>query len=124
MGISTQLRKYRKRFGKTQKQVAEITGLNEKSISNWERGSAEPDVEIISILCRLYDVSPNELFEWEYQINLSTVSTDEGKIIGMYRELDPEGKGKVADYLHDLIMSGKYKKDYPLGSLEKVAGLK
>jgi transcriptional regulator with XRE-family HTH domain len=122
MGISTQLKRYRKLSGMTQKEVAKRTGLNEKNISNWERGYVEPDIEMIAIFCRLYDVSPNDMFEWDYIINLNSVTTDEGKIVGMYRELNLNGQEKVADYIHDLLTSGKYSiKDYRLELVEKNA---
>lgn len=61
MKFGTRLRLARERAGLTQKQVMEMTELNDKSLSRYENGVTNPDPATIAILCRLYDVSADYL---------------------------------------------------------------
>ncbi len=67
MGIAEQLKDARKRAGMTQKDVEEKTNAQVKAntVSNWEQGVSRPDVDSVALLCKLYGVNPNDLFEWE-----------------------------------------------------------
>lgn len=67
MGIAEQLKDARKRAGMTQKDVEEKTNAQIKAntVSNWEQGVSRPDVDSVSLLCKLYGVDPNDIFEWE-----------------------------------------------------------
>ena len=67
MGIAEKLKDARKRAGMTQKDVEEKTDsrIKANTISNWEQGVSRPDVDSIALLCKLYDINPNDVFEWE-----------------------------------------------------------
>ncbi|MDD2218247.1 MAG: helix-turn-helix transcriptional regulator [Eubacteriales bacterium] len=69
MGISDKLKKARKNAGMTQEDVELKSGINKKTISNWENGVSRPDVDSIALLCKLYKIDPNDLFEWESSRN-------------------------------------------------------
>lgn len=77
MGVSDQLKEARKQAGMTQKDVEEATGIKVTTLSNWETGISSPDVEKIKILCNLYDVKPNEIFEWNEEQDELTEYLDE-----------------------------------------------
>lgn len=49
----------------TQQELADMLGKSKSVISNWERGENSPDLEICERLCRIFNVTPNELFGWE-----------------------------------------------------------
>lgn len=49
----------------TQRQVAEILSISEKTISKWETGSGLPEVSLMLPLCELLDISVNELLSGE-----------------------------------------------------------
>ena len=55
----------RKRKGYTQKQLAEILGISDKTISKWERGNGFPEVSLLLPLCEELDVTVNELLTGE-----------------------------------------------------------
>lgn len=67
MGIAEKLKEARKRAGMTQKDVEEKTDsrIKANTISNWEQGVSRPDVDSVALLCKLYDINPNDVFEWE-----------------------------------------------------------
>lgn len=64
MSISEKLKEARKCANLTQDDVERRTSINKKTISNWENGVSRPDVDSLSVLCRLYGVNPNVIFEW------------------------------------------------------------
>jgi transcriptional regulator with XRE-family HTH domain len=51
----------RKEKGLTQKQLAEEIGVSDKAISRWETGRGMPDTSIMPDLCKVLDISINEL---------------------------------------------------------------
>lgn len=48
--------------GLTQKQVAELMGLNRRTIMNWENGRTSPRIAELALLCNIYEVSPENIF--------------------------------------------------------------
>lgn len=55
----------RKEKGLTQEQLGEKLGVTNKTISRWENGNYMPDVEMLSLLSKEFDVSINELISGE-----------------------------------------------------------
>lgn len=49
----------------TQEQLGEKLGITNKTISRWENGNYMPDIEILSLLSKEFDVSINELISGE-----------------------------------------------------------
>lgn len=58
--LGERLRKARERANLKQIQVYEHTNINNKTLSRYERGGSEPDIDTIKTLAELYDVS----LEW------------------------------------------------------------
>lgn len=56
----------RKEQGLTQKQLAEKLNMSDKSVSKWERGKGLPDPMYMLELCRILDISVNELLTGEF----------------------------------------------------------
>lgn len=56
------IKKARIQAGYTQKQVAELTGIAQNTISRIESGTREPDLENIGILIDFYQVSADWIF--------------------------------------------------------------
>lgn len=81
--IGNNIRKYREQSGLTQKQLAEILGLNNSRISNWEQGANNPPADMIAKLCETLNVSASELLG----VKLATdeLDIDEREIIKSYR---------------------------------------
>ena len=59
--ITERLKTLRNKTGKTQKEVAELTGLVRATLANWETGRTEPDIESVKLLADFYGVSVNYL---------------------------------------------------------------
>lgn len=61
MQIGSRLSELRKRYGYTQKQVADELNLSQQVISNIERNATAPDVEFLQGVADLYMISLDEL---------------------------------------------------------------
>lgn len=89
----------------TQRDVAKKLGVKDNTISNWEKGKTEPDIEIFVRLCEIYDVNFAELLETAYRPkkNESSLTSQEQKHIKKYRALDERGKQTV-----DIVLDSQY----------------
>ncbi|PUA40759.1 XRE family transcriptional regulator [Paenibacillus elgii] len=55
--VSERLRYARERINFKQKDVSERTGINNKTLSRYENGGSEPDINTLRVLADLYEVS-------------------------------------------------------------------
>ena len=99
-----------------QKEVADLTGINHKTISNYENNRSEPDVDKLAAFCRVYNVSAD--FFIPINSNTSTVKNLTARddktlerLIKNYDSLNEEGQENLLEYSDFLISSGKYKRN-------------
>lgn len=59
------LKEFRIKKGYTQKQLAEIIGVTEASVSRYESETRKLDQELITRLCIALEVTPNELLGFD-----------------------------------------------------------
>jgi len=64
--ISSNITKYRKRMGLSQKDLAEILGTKPSTVSSWEQSVSTPNVEMLSEMCRIFKTTPTQLMGWDY----------------------------------------------------------
>lgn len=60
--ISNNIVYYRKKIGLTQSQLAEKLGVKTTTVSTWERGASSPDIETLYDICKIFDVSLDEMY--------------------------------------------------------------
>ena len=81
--IGARIRKYREDRGYSQKELAELIGVSNSRISNWEQGVNRPDADILVDLCKTLNVSPSELLD--VHLKDDELSDMERKVINAYR---------------------------------------
>lgn len=81
--IGIRIRKYRELRGLSQKELADLIGVSNSRVSNWEQGINRPNADIISDLCKALDVSPSELLD--IQISTDSLNEQERKLVSAYR---------------------------------------
>ena len=64
--LNSNIKNFRKFKGMTQEELANKIGKSKNVISNWERGDNSPDVDSIEKICKALNVTPNQLFGWEF----------------------------------------------------------
>lgn len=67
--LAENIRKYRKASGLTQDGLAEKLGITLGTISKWERGSSEPDVDYIMDMAELFRISVDALIGFSLRGN-------------------------------------------------------
>ena len=65
MNIGEKLVKYRKEKNLTQVSVAKELGISKSKLSKWEKNEENIDINYLSPLCKLYNITPNDLLNDE-----------------------------------------------------------
>lgn len=81
--IGARIRKFREDRGYNQKELAELIGVSNSRISNWEQGVNRPDADILVDLCKTLNVSPSELLD--VHLKDDELNDMELKVIKAYR---------------------------------------
>lgn len=63
--IGENIKQARKEKGYTQKEIASILRMTQQQYSRFENGIFELNYEQILTLCKLYDITPNDVFSIE-----------------------------------------------------------
>lgn len=93
------LRKARLNANITQQELAKKVGAKANSVSNWENGISRPDIEQVSQICAVLNVSANFLIDTS-EISETITPTDK-IILNKYHCLDTYGK-KLMDKVLDM----------------------
>ncbi len=76
LAISEQLKKYRTERGMTQEELAEKLFVSRQAISKWEKGEANPDLDNVVKLARIFEVSLDELVLAKEQTEVTKTDFD------------------------------------------------
>ncbi len=61
--LHQRLKFHREKKNFSQEQLANYLGITRQSISNWETGKSYPDIDNLILLCKLYDITVDELLD-------------------------------------------------------------
>lgn len=62
--VSDNIKNFRLYRGLSQLELANRVGRTVNVISNWELGKNAPDPDSIELICKILEITPNELFGW------------------------------------------------------------
>lgn len=75
MDLSEKILNLRKANNLTQEQLAEKAGVSRQSVSKWESGQAAPDLDKITVLCEIFDVTADFLLK-PSEMDILSVKTE------------------------------------------------
>ena len=121
------IKQARKKKKMKQKELAELIGYTESSISKYEQGLVDIPNTVIGLIARALDVTPVELLgeSWESEFNpdgklsnelqaiekiQENLSKEDVKLLQQFHMLNDAGKEKILSDLEDLTMLPKYLK--------------
>ena len=81
--IGARIRKFREDRGYSQIELAQLIGVSNSRVSNWEQGINRPDADILVDLCKTLNVSPSELLD--VHLKDDELKDIERKVIKAYR---------------------------------------
>lgn len=125
MTIGKTIRSIRKEKGITQKKLAELSGMAEITIRQYEADKYKPKIEQVERIAKALEVTAADLMGIEYfdatidteQIRKevdalesieSTYGKDAVQLLTDYLSLNEQGKRKASEYLTDLSEQPKY----------------
>ena len=93
------IKNFRLLRGLSQKQLADQLHRSPNVISNWEQGINSPDVDLLEVMCDIFDVTPNQLYGWDPCPELddflkqhSDISKERDELIRQKKELEQKIK--------------------------------
>ncbi len=95
----------------TQLEVMKKTGINNKTLSGYENGVAEPDIDTLTILFNLYGISADEVLKIKNNSmeNIIKLSDSEYLLIQEFRNLENSQKKDLLLVLKALNKSNQDK---------------
>ena len=104
------LKLLRSKAGITQQELADRTGLTRSRINNYEQGVRKIEKEVAEIFADYFNVDLDYFYGRSKTPSCACLSEAESAVLDLFRELNPAGQLKAADYLLDLIRGGRYSK--------------
>jgi transcriptional regulator with XRE-family HTH domain len=95
----------RKSLGMTQKELAEMIDVTDKTISKWECGNGLPDIARLKPLCDALNVNVNELLSGENLSDEGYSLKAEEIIMALMKENDITKKGNKVQYMIGAFMA-------------------
>lgn len=92
--ISKNIVHFREVSGLSQKELAQRLNVTPSRVSNWEQGANCPTIDILFEVCKILNVSINDIYGVYPDSNV-TLSYKEQLHIKKYRDLDNHGKEMV-----------------------------
>lgn len=106
--LSKNIKYYRKKKKLTQKELAEKLDVKNSSVSNWEQNQNMMDIDTLHRMCKVLDVSINEMLDEEvFKMELTEY---EQIVLDNLNKLNEKGKEYVLDQIEYAISKDKYKK--------------
>ena len=86
----------------TQLKVMELTGIHHKTLSGYENGVAEPDLQALATLCRLYRLSMDTVLGLRPAPDALVLTRSEKELVALYRKLPAEGRKGLTALLRSM----------------------
>ena len=108
MTISERIFERLRQLSMTQKEFAEISGIQQSTISEWKKNKTNPSSDKILAICRALDVSPEWLLSGvdpvasrgknlEYYV--VDVKTDTGVLVSEFNQLEKPQRDRILGYV-------------------------
>lgn len=103
----TKFKELRLVSGYTQQELARKLDVSQSSITMWENGKRQPDLETLEVIADFFNVDMN------YLTGVSDSTTrilnqEQFELLQIFDALNPEGREKLRGYAMDLIASKRY----------------
>lgn len=85
----------RKEQGFTQRELAELLGISDKSVSKWECGNGMPDISLMLPICEILKINLNELFSGEKLTDADYKQKTEENMMKLIKEANSMKKNIV-----------------------------
>lgn len=113
----------------SQQELADLLKISKSSVNMYERGEREPGLDLIEAIADFFNVDLDYLMGKSDNPQKHLISTandivltsDETKLLDLYRHFNDEGKEKLLDTASDMAQLDRYKKCAKSDVVEKEA---
>ena len=99
--ICDRIRHYREKLGIEQKALAAMVGVTANAVSNWERGRARPDVNLLPNICEALQITLYQLYDLDDPSG--SYSAAEERFMDDYRQLTSGNRYAVSVLTQTLL---------------------
>ena len=78
--------------GFTQQEVADRVNKSTNAVSNWELGNTSPPIDDLLELCKMFDVTPNQICGWDECPELTEYINESANAAQIVDELNQQKK--------------------------------
>ncbi|WRS27253.1 helix-turn-helix transcriptional regulator [Oscillospiraceae bacterium MB08-C2-2] len=103
--LGTKIKQLRIEKGLSQTELGEKLQVTQQSVAKWEKGSAQPNMEMITRLCGIFEVDPNYLLGHSGE-EASPMTGDERKLLLLARkavDIPPQQRQEIIDLFEKTI---------------------
>ena len=93
------LKTYRLKKGLKATTVGEMIHKSGKTVSGWEHGVGQPDIDTLMKLCAIYGIESFDVFRGEEESTEKTMSSDSLSVANAYQKAAPAVKEAVKRFL-------------------------
>ena len=104
----------------TQQELADKIKVSQSTITMWENGKREPDLETLECIADFFNVDMNYL-TGTAEVTTRILDQSQHALISLYDQLNEEGREKLLDYAADLVSTGRYIKSNQPVVVEKTS---
>lgn len=108
MSIGKNIKRLREQHGLTQAELGKIAGVTDKAVSTWENGSADPRMGAVQKMADYFGVKKSDILDDNDSSSVFDLSSDEQKLLLMFRSLNALGKHRALQDLEDLTQIERY----------------
>ena len=110
MGLIENIKKFRKQKNITGANLGLMLNKSDSIVNKWEKGKSRIMADDIPEICKILNVTPNMLFD--YDENLPNIKDKNiTKHIEKYKKLDNEDKIRLDERMDIMLESEKYKSE-------------
>lgn len=101
ISFANRLQYYREQNNLTLKELGDLVGKSDKTISAWEHGRGQPDIDMLILLCDILLVKDLNVFLRGQAIDATRTAIDDfdDELLRAYRALDTDGQRMVCRML-------------------------
>ena len=100
--LGERIRLYRMSRGMSQEKLASLVGVKRNTISMYETGKREPDMDVIEALADVFNVSMRDMVPEDKGHDV-IIPQENRRILDMYDKLNPENQIRLEAYLAGLL---------------------
>ena len=109
MNTGEKIKVLRKQRGISAEQIAEAIGVSPSTIYRYENNEiASMKIHNLKAIANLLNTDASYLMGWNGDAASNTLTASEEALLSDFRQLNEEGRDKVAAYTSDLVASGRY----------------